>query len=165
MQYSSSVLLNNHKAVWGSWYDRESAQWGFACCHSISKSYGLFASMRTHVQSPDPIVSDKQVSPPHQPFLPTPYSSHAKNMTGSKKPQKLSEQQLKLKSSSLEREKRLLDGRNRRKERRLNSTKQDSRRPLMKRKRERTSPMMSSWRGQRSRKRMSRRKRWVRFHI
>jgi len=121
--------------------------------------------MRTHVQSPDPIVSDKQVSPPHQPFLPTPYSSHAKNMTGSKKPQKLSEQQLKLKSSSLEREKRLLDGRNRRKERRLNSTKQDSRRPLMKRKRERTSPMMSSWRGQRSRKRMSRRKRWVRFHI
>ena len=29
-----TVYINNHTAVWGSWYDPASGQWGFACCHS-----------------------------------------------------------------------------------------------------------------------------------
>lgn len=28
------VYVNNHTAVWGSWYDVSSGSWGFACCHS-----------------------------------------------------------------------------------------------------------------------------------
>jgi len=28
------VFVNNHTAVWGSWYDRSSGSWGYACCHS-----------------------------------------------------------------------------------------------------------------------------------
>lgn len=39
-KYVEDVYPNNHTSVWGSWYDRESGQWGFACCHSlISRSY------------------------------------------------------------------------------------------------------------------------------
>lgn len=34
------VYINNHTAIWGSWYDPTSGQWGFACCHStIHLSY------------------------------------------------------------------------------------------------------------------------------
>ena len=29
------VLVNNHAAVWGSWYDLASGTWGYACCHSV----------------------------------------------------------------------------------------------------------------------------------
>lgn len=39
-KYPEDVFPNNHTSVWGSWYDKESGQWGFACCHSlISRSY------------------------------------------------------------------------------------------------------------------------------
>ncbi|KAL7423167.1 mRNA splicing protein [Cryptotrichosporon argae] len=39
-KYDEDVFINNHTAVWGSWYDRDAAAWGFACCHStISQSY------------------------------------------------------------------------------------------------------------------------------
>ncbi|KAI0093237.1 pre-mRNA-splicing factor SLU7 [Irpex rosettiformis] len=33
-KYAEDVYINNHTAVWGSWYDAASGQWGFACCHS-----------------------------------------------------------------------------------------------------------------------------------
>ncbi|KAI0683581.1 Pre-mRNA splicing Prp18-interacting factor-domain-containing protein [Cytidiella melzeri] len=33
-KYPEDVFVNNHTAVWGSWYDPSSGQWGFACCHS-----------------------------------------------------------------------------------------------------------------------------------
>jgi pre-mRNA-processing factor SLU7 len=29
------VFINNHTAVWGSWYDSSSSTWGYACCHSV----------------------------------------------------------------------------------------------------------------------------------
>ncbi len=28
-------MVNNHTAVWGSWYDAGTSTWGYACCHSI----------------------------------------------------------------------------------------------------------------------------------
>lgn len=35
-----AVYVNNHTAIWGSWYDPSSGQWGYACCHSaIHLSY------------------------------------------------------------------------------------------------------------------------------
>lgn len=34
-KYLEDVYINNHTAVWGSWYDPSSSQWGYACCHSI----------------------------------------------------------------------------------------------------------------------------------
>jgi pre-mRNA-processing factor SLU7 len=32
---SHPVFTNNHTAVWGSWYDPSTGQWGYQCCHSI----------------------------------------------------------------------------------------------------------------------------------
>lgn len=34
------VLVNNHTAIWGSYYDVSTGQWGYGCCHStIHASY------------------------------------------------------------------------------------------------------------------------------
>ncbi|KAL7281688.1 hypothetical protein PYCCODRAFT_1442387 [Trametes coccinea BRFM310] len=39
-KYPEDVYINNHTAVWGSWYDMTTGQWGYACCHSsIHMSY------------------------------------------------------------------------------------------------------------------------------
>ncbi|KAF8919839.1 pre-mRNA-splicing factor SLU7 [Mucidula mucida] len=34
-KYPEDVMVNNHTAVWGSWYDAGTSTWGYACCHSI----------------------------------------------------------------------------------------------------------------------------------
>ena len=31
------MLELNHTKVWGSWYDRESRQWGYACCRQTQR--------------------------------------------------------------------------------------------------------------------------------
>jgi len=33
-KYLEDVFINNHTAVWGSWYSTSTGQWGYACCHS-----------------------------------------------------------------------------------------------------------------------------------
>ncbi|WWC70747.1 pre-mRNA-splicing factor SLU7 [Kwoniella pini CBS 10737] len=39
-KYDEDVYINNHTAIWGSFYDLSTGQWGFACCHSVlSGSY------------------------------------------------------------------------------------------------------------------------------
>lgn len=35
-KYLEDVLVNNHKSVWGSWW--ENFQWGYDCCHSTVKN-------------------------------------------------------------------------------------------------------------------------------
>jgi pre-mRNA-processing factor SLU7 len=30
------VHPNNHTAIWGSYYDRPNAAWGYTCCHSLT---------------------------------------------------------------------------------------------------------------------------------
>lgn len=35
-QYEEDVLINNHTAVWGSWW--HDGAWGYACCHSMVKN-------------------------------------------------------------------------------------------------------------------------------
>jgi pre-mRNA-processing factor SLU7 len=35
-KYVENVLINNHTAVWGSWW--ASFKWGYACCHSFVKN-------------------------------------------------------------------------------------------------------------------------------
>lgn len=34
-KYPEDVYVNNHTAVWGSWYDTSTGSWGYACCHSV----------------------------------------------------------------------------------------------------------------------------------
>lgn len=35
-KYTEDALVNNHAAVWGSWWSN--FKWGYACCHSIVKN-------------------------------------------------------------------------------------------------------------------------------
>jgi len=37
-KYEEDVMINNHTAVWGSYYARRTSSWGYACCHSCLKS-------------------------------------------------------------------------------------------------------------------------------
>lgn len=37
-KYEEDVYTNNHNSVWGSYYDRMKACWGYACCHSMLKN-------------------------------------------------------------------------------------------------------------------------------
>jgi Pre-mRNA splicing Prp18-interacting factor len=37
-KYEEDVLVNNHTAVWGSWYDRSAHLWGYSCCHQSIKN-------------------------------------------------------------------------------------------------------------------------------
>ena len=34
-RYEEDVLVNNHTAVWGSWW--QDGQWGYRCCHQTVK--------------------------------------------------------------------------------------------------------------------------------
>lgn len=50
----SLVYINNHTAVWGSWYDKSVGEWGYRCCHStlhISYCAGLAGIEATEASS------------------------------------------------------------------------------------------------------------------
>ena len=34
----------NHTSVWGSWYNKEKKQWGYACCHQCLRNAYCTAS-------------------------------------------------------------------------------------------------------------------------
>lgn len=36
-KYEEDVLDQNHTAVWGSWYDLQTGQWGYGCCRNTMK--------------------------------------------------------------------------------------------------------------------------------
>lgn len=36
--YEEDAFCNGHKAVWGSFYSRDDAKWGYACCRSLVQS-------------------------------------------------------------------------------------------------------------------------------
>ncbi|KAN0059662.1 mRNA splicing protein [Thecaphora frezii] len=62
-KYEEDVYDQNHTAVWGSWYDINSAQWGYRCCHStMPNSYctgeaGIEASKSSMPSSSKAIAS------------------------------------------------------------------------------------------------------------
>lgn len=66
----SLVYINNHTAVWGSWYDATSGEWGYACCHStvhLSYCTGLAGIEATQASSAKHLLAsslNKEASPP-----------------------------------------------------------------------------------------------------
>ncbi|KAF6761268.1 pre-mRNA-splicing factor SLU7 [Ephemerocybe angulata] len=53
-KYPEDVYINNHTAVWGSWYDKSTSEWGYSCCHStlhISYCAGLAGIEATEASS------------------------------------------------------------------------------------------------------------------
>ncbi|KAG5369289.1 Pre-mRNA-splicing factor SLU7 [Yarrowia sp. C11] len=37
-KYEEDVFPGNHTSVWGSYYDKETHKWGYACCHCLIKN-------------------------------------------------------------------------------------------------------------------------------
>ncbi|CDU25124.1 related to step II splicing factor SLU7 [Sporisorium scitamineum] len=68
-RWEEDVLENNHTKVWGSWFDLETAEWGYACCRSkVWNSYctgeaGIEASKATFapVKAKEEEVREKKV--------------------------------------------------------------------------------------------------------
>ncbi|KDN36015.1 hypothetical protein K437DRAFT_260255 [Tilletiaria anomala UBC 951] len=62
-KYEEDVFDQNHTAVWGSWYDLVSGQWGYGCCRSTMKgSYctgkaGIEATRASQVLVSKPVAS------------------------------------------------------------------------------------------------------------
>jgi pre-mRNA-processing factor SLU7 len=58
--FFSAAYINNHTSVWGSWFDKSTAQWGYACCHStlhISYCAGLAGIEATDASSAKQLLS------------------------------------------------------------------------------------------------------------
>eukprot|EP01041_Mallomonas_annulata_P010435 gene10435-21776_t len=37
-KYEEDIYINNHTAIWGSYFNRGRRSWGFSCCHSLVKN-------------------------------------------------------------------------------------------------------------------------------
>lgn len=57
---SLSVFVNNHTAIWGSWYNSTTGTWGFACCHSsvhLSYCAGLAGREAAEASTPQALLN------------------------------------------------------------------------------------------------------------
>lgn len=36
--YKEDVFSNNHRSVWGSYFDRDEKKWGYACCKELART-------------------------------------------------------------------------------------------------------------------------------
>ncbi|KAF9244980.1 Pre-mRNA splicing Prp18-interacting factor-domain-containing protein [Melanogaster broomeanus] len=64
-KYPEDVYINNHTAVWGSWYDLSTGAWGYACCHSsVHMSYcaGETGKEAAHASSAQALLSSSSNS-------------------------------------------------------------------------------------------------------
>lgn len=86
----NAVLINNHTAVWGSWYDPGSGTWGYGCCHStVHASYcaGLAGIEATKASSAQHLLSNAPASPPAPPkaLIDEPSSSSSRDVDDRRK--------------------------------------------------------------------------------
>ncbi|KAF9222592.1 hypothetical protein BS17DRAFT_783097 [Gyrodon lividus] len=64
-KYPEDVYINNHSAVWGSWYDLSTGTWGYACCHaSVHMSYcaGAAGKEATHASTAQALLATSSKS-------------------------------------------------------------------------------------------------------
>lgn len=61
-KYDEDALVNNHTAVWGSWYSVSTGQWGFACCHSTL--YGSYCAGEAGIEAAEAASTRKLLNPP-----------------------------------------------------------------------------------------------------
>jgi len=65
-----TVYINNHTAVWGSWYNSSDGTWGYACCHSnihISYCSGQAGIDATEASSAQHLLASAPQSVAHEP--------------------------------------------------------------------------------------------------
>ncbi|KIJ67966.1 hypothetical protein HYDPIDRAFT_107513 [Hydnomerulius pinastri MD-312] len=68
-KYPEDVYINNHTAVWGSWYDVSTGTWGYACCHSnlhISYCAGDVGKEAAHASTAQALLASSS-KPPSDP--------------------------------------------------------------------------------------------------
>jgi pre-mRNA-processing factor SLU7 len=66
----STVYINNHTAVWGSWYNSSDGTWGYACCHSnihISYCSGQAGIDATEASSAQHLLASAPQPAAHEP--------------------------------------------------------------------------------------------------
>ncbi|KAL1736066.1 Pre-mRNA splicing Prp18-interacting factor-domain-containing protein [Schizophyllum commune] len=69
-KYPEDVLINNHTAVWGSWYDKETGAWGYACCHNtvhLSYCAGKAGIEATEASTAKALLAQPAYEPPPPP--------------------------------------------------------------------------------------------------
>jgi pre-mRNA-processing factor SLU7 len=60
-RYEEDVLINNHTAVWGSWW--KDGTWGFACCHQcVKNSYCTGAAGATAIAESQALTAANMVA-------------------------------------------------------------------------------------------------------
>ncbi|KAK7687039.1 mRNA splicing protein [Cerrena zonata] len=94
-KYPEDVYINNHTAVWGSWYDISSSQWGFACCHSLvhlsycTGSAGIEASQASSAKNLLAISSSSSTAAPSSSSTSHPESSSSLTTPSTNHPESL----------------------------------------------------------------------------
>lgn len=56
------MLVNNHTAVWGSWYQVSTGKWGFACCHSTL--HGSYCAGEAGIEASEAAAAQNLLNPP-----------------------------------------------------------------------------------------------------
>jgi len=56
-KYQEDILIGNHTKPWGSYFDRTTRRWGFACCHQTSRAAYC-------VEYVAPSITDSEAMPP-----------------------------------------------------------------------------------------------------
>lgn len=56
------MFVNNHTAVWGSWYQVSTGKWGFACCHSTL--HGSYCSGEAGIEAAEASTAQNLLNPP-----------------------------------------------------------------------------------------------------
>ncbi|KDR75213.1 hypothetical protein GALMADRAFT_249188 [Galerina marginata CBS 339.88] len=68
-KYPEDIYINNHTAVWGSWYDTSTGSWGYVCCHSsvhLSYCAGQAGIEATKASSAQHLLASSSAPAPSQ---------------------------------------------------------------------------------------------------
>jgi pre-mRNA-processing factor SLU7 len=69
-KYEEDVHPGNHSSVWGSFFDRTSMRWGYACCHSLTR--GSYCTGAAGIAANDDSNSALSMDPSQQRKMLTP---------------------------------------------------------------------------------------------
>ncbi|CAD6890533.1 unnamed protein product [Tilletia controversa] len=105
-KYDEDVYENNHTAVWGSWYDLGSAEWGYGCCRStIPNSYctgqaGISAAATAGPSVVRKSATNEAMAPPPVPSSSSKRASDEKDKAGGESSKKKRRRSASVSSSS-----------------------------------------------------------------
>eukprot|EP00658_Telonema_sp_P-2_P045347 TRINITY_DN3328_c0_g1_i3.p1 TRINITY_DN3328_c0_g1~~TRINITY_DN3328_c0_g1_i3.p1 ORF type:complete len:120 (+),score=35.02 TRINITY_DN3328_c0_g1_i3:153-512(+) len=57
-KFPEDVHPGNHTSVWGSFFDKRSRQWGYACCHNLSRNAYCVPVSEQEMIAPPPVAEE-----------------------------------------------------------------------------------------------------------